>query len=189
MVKVGDLVLVRNVKKYPNCDFTGMQGEVIKIYNNISSYSACVVAVKFPNMCNNNSTHGVFYFEIGDIIAGVDLTQQKEIKHKENPYAKIGPKYNYVTKPDMCGKLYYDQDMARNNAVIRSVIAEIKTVKFNPPATIIFWKDGTKTVVKADNEEFDPEKGMAMAICKKVMGNGYNYYDTFRKFLPKEYRK
>ena len=65
-------------------------------------------------------------------------------------------------------------------------IAEIKDVIFNDPATIVFWNDGTKTIVKADNEPFDPEKGLAMAISKKVLGNQGNYYKTFKKWLPKE---
>lgn len=63
---------------------------------------------------------------------------------------------------------------------------EIEKVIFNPPATIVFWTDNTKTVVKAENEDFDPEKGLAMAICKKVLGNRGNYYNIFRKWLPKE---
>lgn len=62
----------------------------------------------------------------------------------------------------------------------------IKNVIFNDPATIVFWADGTKTVVKAENEKFDPEKGLAMAISKKVLGNKGNYYETFKKWLPKE---
>lgn len=64
-------------------------------------------------------------------------------------------------------------------------IPEIDNVIFNDPATIIFWKDGTKTVVKADNEEFDPEKGLAMAISKKALGNQHEYYDVFKKWLKK----
>lgn len=62
----------------------------------------------------------------------------------------------------------------------------IKNVIFNDPATIIFWNDGTKTVVKAENEKFDPEKGLAMAISKKVLGNKGNYYETFKKWLPEK---
>lgn len=62
----------------------------------------------------------------------------------------------------------------------------IKNVKFNPPATIVFWTDNTKTVVKAENENYDPEKGLAMCICKKVLGDKGNYYEVFKKWLPKE---
>ena len=34
----------------------------------------------------------------------------------------------------------------------------IKEVIFNDPATIVYWEDGTKTVVKCHNETFDEEK-------------------------------
>lgn len=61
----------------------------------------------------------------------------------------------------------------------------VKDVIFNPPATIVFWKDGTKTVVKADGEEFDAEKGLAMAFSKKFLGNKYEYYNTFKHWLKR----
>lgn len=63
---------------------------------------------------------------------------------------------------------------------------KIKDVIFNNPATIVFWSDGTKTVVKADNEPFDPEKGLAMAISKKFLGNKGNYFQTFKKFIKED---
>ena len=62
----------------------------------------------------------------------------------------------------------------------------IKNVIFNDPATIVFWKDNTKTVVKCENEEYDPEKGLAMAMVKKMLGNKGNYYNVIKKWLPKE---
>lgn len=49
---------------------------------------------------------------------------------------------------------------------------EIKKVIFNEPATIVFWTDGDKTIVKcSDDEIFDPEKGLAMAVSKKMLGS------------------
>ena len=66
-------------------------------------------------------------------------------------------------------------------------IPEIKNVIFNDPATIVFWDDGTKTVVKCqDGDEFDPEKGLAMAIVKKTYGNKGSYCSKLKKWLPKE---
>lgn len=63
----------------------------------------------------------------------------------------------------------------------------IKKVIFNDPATIVFWSDGTKTVVKrGENDAFDPEKGLAMAISKKFFDNMGYYYDVFKKWLPKD---
>lgn len=66
---------------------------------------------------------------------------------------------------------------------------EIKKVIFNDPATIILWGNGDKTVVKCRlGDEFDPEKGLAMAISKYVLGNNYEYYNTFKHYL-KSYSK
>lgn len=62
-------------------------------------------------------------------------------------------------------------------------IPQIKNVIFNPPATIVFWTDGTKTVVKCQNhEEFDPEKGLAMAFFKKMHGNKGHYFEEIKKW-------
>lgn len=67
---------------------------------------------------------------------------------------------------------------------VKETESKIKKVIFNAPATIILWKDGTKTVVKCgENEEYDPEKGLAMALVKKQLGNKGNYYNLFRKYL------
>ena len=60
---------------------------------------------------------------------------------------------------------------------------EPEKVIFNDPATIVFWKDGTKTVVKAVYEPFDKEKGLAMAIAKKALGNKGEYFNVFKKFI------
>lgn len=65
----------------------------------------------------------------------------------------------------------------------------IKKVIFNDPATIVFWSDGTKTVVKCHDEEFDPEKGLAMAISKKALGNQGNYFNVFKKRTEPYYEK
>lgn len=68
--------------------------------------------------------------------------------------------------------------------------AKIKNVIFNDTATIVFWSDGTKTVVKCgENDIYDPEKGLAMAVAKKYLGTNKshsNYMDEFKKWLPKE---
>lgn len=69
----------------------------------------------------------------------------------------------------------------------RNSMLGIKNVIHHDPATIVYWCDGTKTVVKCvENDIYDPEKGLAMAISKKVLGNEGNYYNKFKKWLPKE---
>lgn len=62
----------------------------------------------------------------------------------------------------------------------------IEEVIFNKPATIIKWKDGSKTVVRAQGKDkYDPEKGLAIAIAKKSLGNKHEYYNTFKHWLKK----
>lgn len=61
----------------------------------------------------------------------------------------------------------------------------IKNVKFNGPATIVFWADGTKTVVKCqDGDDYSEEVGLAMCIVKKAFGNKSKYNDIFKKWCP-----
>lgn len=68
-----------------------------------------------------------------------------------------------------------------------SLFPTIEDVIFNDPATIVIWADGSKTVVKCqDNDAFDPEKGLAMAISKKALGNKSNFNNVFKKWLPEE---
>ena len=68
----------------------------------------------------------------------------------------------------------------------KAELPEIKNVIFNDPATIVIWADGTKTVVQCqDGDIYDPEKGLAMAISKKIMGNKHDYYHTFKHWLKR----
>lgn len=69
----------------------------------------------------------------------------------------------------------------------------IEKIIFNDPATIVFWKDGTKTIVKCqEGATFDPEKGLAMAISRHYLCDvcGLERYDgVFKRYVPKEEKK
>lgn len=69
----------------------------------------------------------------------------------------------------------------------------IEKVIFNPPATIVFWKNGGKTVVQTrGDDEFNPEIGLAMAISKHYLCDicGLKRYDgVFKKYITKEKSK
>lgn len=72
---------------------------------------------------------------------------------------------------------------AMNAAVIKNVI-------FAPPATIVYWSDGSKTVVKCSEKDvFDPEKGLAMAIAKRCGGNKGSYYKEIQSWVEKSGKK
>lgn len=56
----------------------------------------------------------------------------------------------------------------------------VKKVIINQPATIVIWKDGTKTVCKcSEGDTFDPQVGIAMCFMKKMFGNP----SQVRKFM------
>lgn len=81
---------------------------------------------------------------------------------------------------------FYEPDHWKNTIgpVKKSTLPKIKKVHSNDPVTAVIWEDGTKTLVRVQNgEQFDPEKGLAMAIAKKALGNTSAYYDIFKKHL------
>ena len=105
---------------------------------------------------------------------------------KKNPHTDISTLYpeTHFVLPRSFGKVAFTK--AWMNAVYGTPIYSIKNVIFNDPATIVFWTDGTKIVVKTqEGEIFDPEKGLAMAISKKALGNNREYYHTFLHWLKK----
>lgn len=62
-----------------------------------------------------------------------------------------------------------------------STFCEIRKVIFNDPATIVFWRDGSKTVVKCrEGEAFDKWTGLSMALAKRVYG--CEFHHIFKKF-------
>lgn len=68
--------------------------------------------------------------------------------------------------------------------------ASIKNVIFAHPATIVYWSDGSKTVVKCSEKDvFDPEKGLAMAIAKRCGGNKDSYYKEIQSWVEKSGKK
>ena len=88
---------------------------------------------------------------------------------------------SYIPYSDLYNRIISNRQTPKQKAM-----NSITNVIFNNPATIVFWSDGTKTVVKCDErDEFDPEKGLAMAICTKHVGGGI-YNDIFKKWIPKE---
>ena len=64
---------------------------------------------------------------------------------------------------------------------------KIKDIIFSDPATVVLCDDNTKTVVKTrGGEKYDKEKGLAMAIIKKITGNTGNYYNIFKEWCGNE---
>lgn len=119
----------------------------------------------------------------------------------------------YLTKPETINKptmtlaevfetldeyqktaVYYiiGEALKENNVDIDALVSpkpsvhHIKKVIYNPPATIVLLGDDTKTVVKCtENENYDGEKGLAMCICQKMLGDKYK--KTFKLWKRANY--
>lgn len=105
-------------------------------------------------------------------------------KYKGEDYMKKSP-----TSKTVFEKLFWNHNHDEPFIKLHSnknSIPEIKELVFNDPATIIFWEDGTKTIVKTQNgEAFDKEKGFCMAVVKKLFGNKGNYYNIVNEWINK----
>lgn len=59
-------------------------------------------------------------------------------------------------------------------------------VIFHNPATIVFWDDGDKTVVKCQpGDTFSAEAGLTAAMLKKYMGNDNTFNKVINEWLAR----
>lgn len=95
--------------------------------------------------------------------------------------------YRDYDMDDLWGKLVNEQPCTLTIPTLKfNTSRKITNVIFNDPATIVFWDDGVKTVVKCQNNEtFDPEKGLAMAIAKRFFDNKGSYFNQIKKWTKK----
>lgn len=62
----------------------------------------------------------------------------------------------------------------------------LKEVLYNYPATIAFWSDGTKTVVKPNDDAYSAVGGLLACFVKKFYGReGFNTF--LNDWLPEEF--
>ena len=72
-------------------------------------------------------------------------------------------------------------NFAKDFPTVEIIKPKVKKIIFNDPCTIVIWNDNTKTIVKCQKgDKFDEEKGLAIAMCKKLYGN-----TEFGKLLDK----
>ncbi len=65
----------------------------------------------------------------------------------------------------------------------------INKVIYNPPATIILWNDGTKTMSKCDGEDtYNKATGFMLCVLKKKYGNKTvkRMFDKYVYDIPRE---
>ena len=83
--------------------------------------------------------------------------------------------------------LHADHSSVESTKPRETYIPEIKNVYFNDPVTVVLWEDGTKTVVKCqENDVYSADTGLALCISKKALGNMGNFNNIFNKWVPKD---
>lgn len=132
-----------------------------------------------------------------------DNKEEKEMKKEINAQAV----WNSMSKAqqELCCDLIGNAAKGRISkeikmAIIKTKISrysgkvrgeDIRDIIFNGPATIILWRDGTKTVVKQQKgDKWDPEKAVALAVMKKTFGTnttGSDYLDYVKPYIQKAY--
>ena len=121
---------------------------------------------------------GIKHNENGMMINGINVSFTDDLMNEPLLY-----RIELVYKKPILHHIYANNNLFFSPSEINiNNIPEVKKVIFNDPATIVYWKDGTKTVVKCQKGDyFDPEKGFAMAFLKKCWGNKGNFNDKLRK--------
>lgn len=105
--------------------------------------------INFLDLCNHCIT---YYFNGSAMSFSCD--------NQEAAYALIRRIHNLANKKT--------KDLAISSNNLRNTF-EIKDIKVNGPATIVFWADGTKTVVKCGAEDlYDAEKALGGRSMHKL---------------------
>ena len=86
------------------------------------------------------------------------------------PYSSPSIEINADLVKDAWEKMMFGKP--KNKYTEDITIPAVKRIVYHDPATIVFWQDGTKTVVKCmDGEPFEKYAGFCAALAKKVFGS------------------
>lgn len=168
--------------------FTYKNGSlVISVSDNGMTYEAKSFA---PRLHANEKVNEILYSKVMDVISELQdvamhqmnkaedtLTKAKISKYLEEAFNESKSRFEWHPK-------LFTMPVPQNREY--NPIHKIDRVIFKDPATIVFWDDGTKTVVKAKKEPYDKEKGLAMAFMKKHLGNKGKYFDTVKKYTKEK---
>lgn len=154
-----------------------VKGSKMKIYSDMIVISGMVDRVDVVNEEKKRLQlliNSKFYAETADFMS---RWKTNKIDEEEKRLKMLMGKEYYADNKPYCS--------CKDSYVVR--LAIIDKVIFHDPATIVYWKDGTKTVVKCGpNDTYSKETGLALCFMKKVLGNKGNYNDVFRKWIKEE---
>lgn len=147
------------------------------------------VTVLIPHNLHFNYCPNKYAVEYYGYPLKVDYTLTRNVRFHDVYAVKVIAKYRqpdymtqYISIP-IQNQPYFNIELIRER-LKENNMPEIRDVIFNEPATIVLWRDGTKTVVKCGKRDnYDKEKGLAMCIVKKINGNKGNFNNLFKKWV------
>lgn len=162
----------------------GVRGIIVGKPENYTGY-----VVEFDGIRNEKSYDGSFYITPSclkpiEYKAAMEalMTKPEATEYCSNSNTTASLSFEYYNKVEGDKS---NMNRKCNQSTINPL--EIKNVYFNDPVTVVMWNDGTKTIVRcSENDFYDPEKGLAMAIAKKAYGNDSKFHKIFKKWLPDE---
>lgn len=190
IIKVGDIVEYKGKKLKAIGDrcakYIGVYDvkrlNTYHIGDKISKYTVIDIDYK----CEGNCDRIIYSCEYKDEYTYMFKKIVEQLNLAKDFRIDVKPMNINITKP------FFTDVPDKKDSYHINCVPPIKKVIFSEPATIVIWEDDTKTIVKAGKndkgkqEKYDPEKGLAMAICKKLFGtnaSGSNYYDVLKKWL------
>lgn len=140
---IGTIVSIRRSDEYGG-KYAGKLGIVKKLADNR-------VGVEFSDLKNPASGYGLFWFK----------------KENVKPSFFDTPKHNDAIMPAALSKAFLNLTFGAPRASLG-----VKQVIFSGPKTIVFWLDGTKTIVSCgEGDHNDPYAGFCAAVTKRVFGS------------------
>lgn len=108
------------------------------------------------------------FMDTDDVASNYPEIKPKRILH-DPEYFKRSIETMYVMNDIFKG--YIMEDVMRTNEMFYRIGLIPTKIIYNPPATIVLWADGTKTVVKCSAEdEYNEYYGFLCALGKKMFG-------------------
>ena len=134
------------------------------ILSNLVHAPVKLVGIKAPNVVEI-SPHNAPAFEFGMTAILDPKAQKKDVYVPDDDIPFCGE--DCANCPIDCEEEEWDDDEP-----MMWGIPDVERVIFSPPATVVFWSDGTKTVVKCmEGEKYEKYAGFAMACMKKLFGS------------------
>lgn len=143
MIPIDTIVSIKSGDEYGG-KYTGKLGIIKKFTDDR-------VGVEFAGLKNHASKYGLFWFK----------------KENVTPSLFDAPKRNDAIIPAALAKAFLNFTFGAPRASLG-----VKQVIFSGPKTIVFWLDGTKTIVSCgEGDHNDPYAGFCAAVTKRVFGS------------------